>query len=149
MTDTLDRIQLICSSFERLTSRALAEPDADIAAALWKAPRVILAHGTEADPLFFYGNEMALKLFEVTTEELQRMPSRLSADALQRDTRTQLLEQVARNGFIEGYSGVRISATGKRFRIEEAIVWNLIDESGRIHGQAATFDRWTEIDTPL
>lgn len=149
MTDTLDRIQLICSSFERLTGRALVEPGADIAAALWKAPRVILAHGTEADPLFFYGNEMALKLFEVTTEELQRMPSRLSADALQRDARTQLLERVARNGFIEGYSGVRISATGKRFRIEQAIVWNLIDECGRIHGQAATFDRWAAIDTPL
>lgn len=147
MTASLDRIQLINSSFERLTGRTLVEPGVDIAAALWKAPRVILAHGTEADPLFFYGNEMALQLFEVTAEELQRMPSRLSADALQREARAKLMEQVTQDGFIENYSGVRISATGKRFRIEQAVIWNLLDERGRVHGQAATFDRWTAVDT--
>jgi hypothetical protein len=37
---------------------------------------------------------------------------------------------------------VRISATGKRFRIKQAVVWNLLDCEGLIHGQAATFDRW-------
>jgi len=24
-------------------------------------------------------------------------------------------------------------------------VWNLIDVDGKIHGQAATFDRWTDL----
>lgn len=146
MPGTLDKVQLIHKSFERLTGRTLVANNGDIKAAMWEAPRVILAHGTEADPLFFYGNEMALKLFEVTAEELQRMPSRLSAEAMQRDARAQLLERVARDGFIEDYAGVRISATGKRFRIEQAVVWNLLDEHGHIHGQAATFERWAALD---
>ena len=37
------------------------------------------------------------------------------------------------------------SATGRRFQIEQATVWNLIDEQDAIHGQAATFDRWTDL----
>jgi hypothetical protein len=40
---------------------------------------------------------------------------------------------------------VRITRTGRRFKIERAIVWNLIDAAGTIHGQAATFDQWTPL----
>ena len=56
-----------------------------------------------------------------------------------RDERQRLLERVTQRGFIDDYAGVRISATGLRFRIEKAVVWNLIDAQGRRHGQAATF----------
>ena len=52
------------------------------------------------------------------------------------------LARVSRDGYIDDYRGVRISATGKRFMIEEAVVWNLIDAAGGHHGQAATFSRW-------
>jgi hypothetical protein len=34
---------------------------------------------------------------------------------------------------------VRVSATGRRFRIAGAIVWNLVDAAGLRHGQAASF----------
>jgi hypothetical protein len=44
---------------------------------------------------------------------------------------------------VDNYSGIRISASGRRFRIENATVWNLADAGGRIHGQAATFHHWT------
>jgi hypothetical protein len=54
-----------------------------------------------------------------------------------------LLERVTRDGFIADYSGIRIAASGRRFRIERAVVWNLIDADGTRHGQAATFDCWT------
>lgn len=56
--------------------------------------------------------------------------------------RARLLQQVTEHGFINDYSGVRISKTGKRFVIEQATVWNLIGTAGTICGQAATFSRW-------
>jgi hypothetical protein len=45
-------------------------------------------------------------------------------------------------GFIDDYSGIRISKGGKRFWIRNATVWNLIDANGARVGQAARFDRW-------
>ena len=57
-----------------------------------------------------------------------------------------MLERVSRDGFIDDYAGVRISASGKRFRIERAVVWNLVDPAGGHHGQAATFSHWQPLD---
>jgi hypothetical protein len=140
------RLALLAESFERLTGRPLLGGGAVSAAALWTAPCAILAHGIEPDPLFFYGNRLALELFEVTAQQLLRMPSRLSAETVDRAERARLLDQVSRRGVIEDYAGVRISATGRRFRIERAVVWNLIDRAGDLHGQAAAFDAWTRLD---
>lgn len=141
-----ERIALIAESHLRLTGRELAAAGGDLAEAMWNLPAVVLAHGAEGDPLFFYGNRAALDLFEVAADDFIRMPSRLSAESVEREERAILLERVARNGFIDDYSGIRVSATGRRFRIEQAIVWNLADETGTIHGQAATFDRWREAE---
>ncbi len=140
-----ERLELIAASHERLTGRALVPATADPAQALWTAPRVVVAHGMEADPIFFFGNLAALDRFEVTLGQFTAMPSRLSAEAMLREERQALLDRVTRDGFIDDYSGIRISATGRRFRIEQAIVWNLIDDHGAIHGQAATFDRWIDL----
>lgn len=140
------RLSLLVDSFARVTGESLLDTNVDIPSVLWQAPRVILAHGTEADPIFFYGNRMALDLFEVSADALLRMPSRLSAEAPVREERARLLHRVTQYGYIADYSGVRISATGRRFRIEQATVWNLLDEAGRVHGQAATFDQWVRLD---
>ena len=43
----------------------------------------------------------------------------------------------AAQGFIRDYAGVRIAASGRRFRIDDAVVWNLVDADGVRHGQAA------------
>ena len=137
--EAVRRIALIASSFERLVGRPLVEPGDDIVAALWQAPRAILAHGTEDDPLFFFGNRYALDTFEYEVEQLLGTPSRFSAEAPLRGERQALLERVSRDGYIDDYSGIRITSTGRRFRIEQAIVWNIIDEEGVRHGQAATF----------
>ncbi len=139
MAVAVDRLALIVESYRRLTGQQLI----DAAGGLWSAPRAIVAHGAEDDPIFFYGNALALSLFEMTPEQFAQLPSRLSAEALHRDERARLLSRVTRDGYIDDYAGIRISATGRRFRIEQAIVWNLIDAEGAIHGQAATFDRWT------
>ena len=135
--------QLIAGSFQRLLRRPLIESVTDdLVGDMWRAQRVIVAHRDGADPVFFYGNRLALELFEMDWSAFTQLPSRLSAEPLAREERARLLERVAREGYIDDYAGVRISRTGRRFRIEQAIVWNLLDSRGRPCGQAATFDRW-------
>jgi MEKHLA domain len=138
-----ERVSLIAKSFRRLTGRPLLDvvPDdaRELAKEMWLWPRAIVAHGTEADPVFFYGNRLALQLFEMNFAEFTRLPSRLSAEAPVREERAKLLEQVASRGFVEDYAGMRIAKSGRRFVIENGTVWNLVDEAGVSHGQAATF----------
>jgi len=133
------RIALIAASFRRLLGRPLVDGGGDVIAALWDAPVAIVAHGTEPDPIFFFGNARGLAAFETDPAHFVGMPSRLSADAPRREERQTLLDRVSAQGFIADYAGIRISATGRRFRIDRAIVWNLVDEAGGLHGQAATF----------
>jgi hypothetical protein len=115
---------------------------AALAKHLFKAPLIVVSHGTEADPIFNYGNQAALNLWEMTWEEFIRTPSRLTAEAPDREERARLLEIVMRQGFINDYSGARISKNGKRFKISNAIIWNLISENGTPNGQAAMFSTW-------
>lgn len=136
---------MILRSFEQLLGRPLLDTTGtpgQQAEALFNAPFVVASHGTEADPILNYGNRKALELWELDWETFTETPSARTAEAVQRDTRQAMLEQVARQGFAEHYSGIRISSTGRRFRILETIIWNLTDEEGRPCGQAATFSRW-------
>lgn len=131
--------QLLCTSFERLLGRPLLNPNPEDAS-LMDAPFVVLSHTTDEDPVFNYANHTAMRLFEMPKEKILGMPSRFSAEPVHRDERARLLHEVATNGFIANYAGIRITATGRRFRVEGAVVWNLIDETGELRGQAATFD---------
>ena len=74
-----------------------------------------------------------------------RLPSRLSAEPVSQMERARLLEQVTARGFIDDYSGVRISRTGRRFLIRRATVWNLIDQTGTYQGQGAMFRDWQRL----
>ena len=95
--------------------------------------------------MFCYGYRMALALFELDFAAFTTLPSRFSAEPLAREERAALLERVSRFGFIDDYAGVRISSTGKRFRIRRATVWNLVDADGTHRGQAATFSAWEAV----
>ena len=135
-------------TFHALTGRDLIDPALSpeaAADALFHAPFVVLSHDAAPDPILTYGNRQALELFELTWEELIQMPSRLTAEAPDRAERARLLAQVAAQRFIDDYSGVRISRTGQRFRIERATVWNLTDDRGQVCGQAATFREWRSL----
>ena len=66
----------------------------------------------------------------------------MTAEPMHRDERAQLLERTTRDGYVDDYRGIRISSSGRRFQIEQAVVWNLTDESGDYAGQAATFTDW-------
>ena len=109
---------------------------------IFHAPFILVSHGTEADPVLNYGNASALALWEMSWGELTRTPSRLTAEAPNRAERARLLDVVTQRGFIDDYSGVRISKSGRRFNISRATVWNLISANGEKCGQAAMFSHW-------
>lgn len=142
--------RLLASSYARLLGKALA-PDhlSEAEAATWlyeDAPYAILAHNTAPDPVFIYGNKAAQRRFEYDWDEITRLPSRLSAEAPNREERQRFLERVRTFGFESGYQGVRITRSGRRFMIEEATLWQLEDEHGTVHGQAVIIPRTAEID---
>lgn len=142
----VEHTELLRRTFHALTGRPLLDPAlSPEAAALFHAPFVVLSHNAAPDPILTYGNQAALELFALTWEELTRMPSRLTAEAPDRAERARLLAEVAARGYIDDYSGVRISRTGQRFLIERATVWNLTDENGQRCGQAATFRGWRPV----
>ena len=89
-----------------------------------------------------YGNQAALNLWEMSWDELTRTPSRLTAEMPEQEERARLLAAVTERGFIDDYSGIRISKSGRRFRIAKATVWNLVTERNEPYGQAAMFDYW-------
>lgn len=142
--------RLILSNYRRLIGRDLVEvqPGEDEAQKLFDAPFAVLSalgpFGT--DHVFNYANRQALGLFEYAWDELMGKPSSASAEPVHRDERRRLLDEVGKHGFIENYSGIRISKNGRRFRIKKAIVFNLLDEEGTHVGQSATFADWDRLD---
>ena len=140
--------QLLLHSFHRWTGRELLVRQGtavDQSSVLFAAPTVVVSHGTESDPILNYGNQAALDLWEMTWEQLTCTPSRQTAEPANRDERARMLRIAEEQGYFDGYRGVRISATGRRFLVEDAIVWNVVDERGTYIGQAATFSRWTRL----
>ena len=138
------QMQIIARSLKHWTGRALLPenfPAAELAEKVFHAPFVLVSHGPEPDPVLNYGNAAALALWEMSWAEFTRTPSRLTAEAPNREERARLLAAVTARGFIDDYSGIRISQTGRRFRIAQATVWNLLDERGDYSGQAALFSR--------
>lgn len=119
------------------------------AQALFLAPFVVAASNADVDPLLVYGNQKALDLWELTWEQFIRMPARKTAEPMEQAERTQFLARVRQNGFVNDYSGVRISSGGRRFRIRQATVWNLLDPAGKYYGQAVVFDHWDYLEQHL
>ncbi|MCL9781660.1 MEKHLA domain-containing protein [Vibrio sp. S4M6] len=109
---------------------------------MWEAPFAILSHGTQPDPIFNFANKTAQHLFEMDFATFTQTPSRYSAEPIQQEERDRLLARVANKGYIDDYCGVRISSSGKRFRVENALVFNLIDDQKRYYGQAAILRHW-------
>ncbi|NOQ35815.1 MAG: MEKHLA domain-containing protein [Methylococcaceae bacterium] len=138
-----EHAKLLNNSFQWLFDTPLLDSNKDdLAEQLFYAPLVLLSHNTAADPLFNYANQKGLELFELDWEQLICLPSRASAEVINQAARDKLMAQVTSHGFIKGYEGVRISSSGKRFQINNAIIWNLHDEQGAYQGQAACFSEW-------
>ena len=112
---------------------------------LFEASIVVVSHGVEPDPILNYGNRAALDLWELSWDQFIETPSRLTAEADDRAERGRMLERAKLNGYFDGYRGVRISSTGRRFLVEQALIWNVTDPAGSPIGQAATFTRWSSV----
>lgn len=141
MSDLNAHVMRLLKSYKRWMGKDLLVSSSH-ASDLAQAPFVLVSHGIEVDPILNYGNEKALQLWEMTWEQFTKTPSRLTAEAMNREERALLLERVTRFGYIDDYSGIRISSTGKRFKIEQATVWNVFDEDENYCGQAAMFREW-------
>ena len=139
---------LLCSSYEHWTGRQLItgyRQTDNLLRVLFDAPFAIVSHGTETDSIFNFGNRNAMELFDLPWEDFIRLPSRKSADEENREDRMKLMARVKKDGYADDCSGIRITATGRRFLITGATVWNVVDENNTYFGQAAMFTDWSWI----
>lgn len=142
--------QLLLDSYRHWIGKDLIErtPDAKQQAhLLFEASFVVVSHGAEPDPILNYGNQIALDLWELSWNQFIKTPSRLTAEPDDRAERKRMLTQAKTKGYFDGYRGVRISSTGRRFLVEHALIWNVIDLTGNPIGQAATFSQWSNVSS--
>ncbi len=76
-------------------------------------------------------------------EDLTKLPSKYSAEPMVQEERDHLLQRVSQHGYIDDYCGIRIASTGRRFKLKNAIVFNLVDNNQQYYGQAAILKEWT------
>jgi hypothetical protein len=107
-----------------------------------EAPMCVLGHSGGADPIFNYANRAAQACFEYSWTEFVSLPSRLSAAPVDRDERQRLFDIVARDRFATGYRGLRVARSGRKFWIEDVVIWQVSDADGIVQGEAAAFPHW-------
>jgi hypothetical protein len=137
----------ILRSFERAFGRPLLAGGTthDVLQAsqlLFRGDTVVLAHDGAPDPALIYANAAALQLWERSWAEMIGMPSRLTAEPEERAGRARMLATALQQHASEGYSGVRISKSGRRFQIHNARLWTLWGPGDQPCGQAAAFSSW-------
>lgn len=140
-----EHVALLMFSYQNLLGEELiklSQSNELVAQSIFYAPFVIVSHNTAIDPVFNYANHKALALFGFSWEEFTQLPSRLSAEPAQQSERERLLTQVNQSGFSANYQGIRITKTGRRFMIKNAVIWNLVEKNGDYAGQAAKFEDW-------
>lgn len=119
--------------------------------ALYEFPCAVLAHdrfscGEGEEPKFTYANLAAQKVFESTWGALVGMESRESAELTEPDIqadRSGLLDRAATTGKAQkNYKGWRVSSKGKKFEIQDGVLFNVKSPSGEDVGQAVVFGHW-------
>jgi hypothetical protein len=145
LSENAEFFALLTSSYERLVGSSLVPAERKSSWLYHEAPFAVVAHNIEPDPRFIYANKTAQVCFEYSWNEFTTLPSRLSAEAVERAERQRLLDAVSRNGFVTGYRGIRIAKSGRRFWIENGVVWQLLDVDGTCRGQAAMFPSWRDV----
>jgi len=117
------------------------------AQALFASPIVVAAHdGSPLDrgegPRLIYANRTALTLWGRSWDEMVGMPSQLTAEPSERASRQTALTAAQQQSAFRGYRGIRINRHGRRFQINNARLWTLLDPAGGSSGQAACFSSW-------
>lgn len=143
--DIINWCRRIHDSYKHWLQKTLVEGDLageDLVKAFYLADFVMLSHKFADVPRFVFANRSAQALWGYSWDEFIGMPSSESAESEAREEREKLLERVNRYGFIVDYSGTRIAKDGRRFRIREVTLWNVLDESEALVGQAAMFKKF-------
>lgn len=141
--------QIILNSYKRLLNKELIERNEDLlidSKNLYNGDFVVLSHNNKPDPIYNYGNQKALDLWEMNWRQLIQTPSRNTTEPISREERETLLKEANLKGYITNYGGVRVSSTGKRYLIQDITLWNLFDSKGEYCGQAATFSHWQKLE---
>jgi hypothetical protein len=136
--------ELLEESYKRWTGRPLSD-HGGIGESLYRLPCAVISHGMQTDPIFCYANLYAQRLFGYSWDEFTSLPSRMSAQQIAQGDRQRLLSRSKHDGYVENYIGVRITKSGKRFFIMETTFWQVVDDSGKLHGQAAAINKWWPI----
>jgi hypothetical protein len=166
-TPQVQHIRKVITSFNHLLKKDISDvfpsnsmqitpslKDETLAERCRDAPFAVLSHS--ATPTnsqaakFTYANVHAQELFEYPLEQLLALPSALSAEAPNREERATMLERSKRDGFFTNYVGIRISKSGKRFKMHDGVIWTVYDlhqdgtlDESKIVGQAAAFSQIT------
>lgn len=139
--DKIDHVKKLLDSFENLTGNKIinrSSPEEDFKK-IEESSFVLVSHNGAEDPILNYGNPFALNLWEMSWDQFIQTPSKKTAEEDLRSKRKEMLSIAEKQGYFNGYEGVRISSSGKRFKIKNAIIWNVLDENGNKTGQAAYF----------
>ena len=138
-----EHVFILLNNLKRWTGFDLAGEfgiaEGELGKGVFFAPFCLLSSDLSADPVLNYGNKMALDLWEMSWEELTSTRSRDTAKPDEQSDRDGLMRRVNEKNFVTGYSGARISKTGKEFLIKDVTIWNLFDDSGAPYGRAAWF----------
>jgi hypothetical protein len=137
------RARWILRSYRKWAGEDLIVASADDedaqARALFDAPIAVLAHDRRDDPLCVYANAAALAAFELRLADAPAFPTRRTAEPDARAERSVALAGAEDVGLVRGYSGIRVSTTGRRFRLDDGRIWTVLDDDGQPVGQAAAF----------
>ncbi len=141
--------QIILNSYHRFFNQQLIDRTGDKCIQsknLFYAPMVVYSHDNQLDPIYNYSSEKGLIIWDMTWEQFSKTPSRTTTEPLLREERQQILRETATKGYITNYEGVRISRSGKKYKIFDITLWNLTDNLGQYCGQAATFSQWQPVN---
>ncbi len=136
-------VQKVLASHVCVTGRPLL-PDLS-GRDVWSGDFALLTHRGDPRAMLNYGNHFALDLWECDWDQFTATPSSATAPEEGRAAREAMMQQVIQNGFVTGYSGRRISRTGRLFLIQDVTIWRLLEESGESFGVAAFFRRYQRL----
>ena len=139
----LEHVSVLLGNLKKWTGFDLAAEfgvaDAELGKGVFEADFCLLSSDLSADPILNYGNLKALALWEMSWEELTSTRSRDTAKPDSQSDRDGLMRRVNEKNFVTGYSGMRVSRTGREFLIKDVTIWNLFDDDGKPYGRAAWF----------
>ena len=136
-------VTCVVESFARVTGRDLVQEtgldSTQSGRGAWFGDFALLTHRGDERAMLNYGNVFALRLWECDWNSLVSSPSAATAPEGDHEARDHLLEKVAKDNFVSGYSGRRMSFKGRLFLIQDVTVWRLLDAAGTPFGVGAFF----------